>query len=309
MTVTSGSLSVESATPFSLSVDLQATGAAKERTELAAYRWTATPASAGDKPPLVIVHGFAEHARRHAELATVAAAAGHPVYALDLPGHGESPGRRAVVSDYRAPLAAVRTVVELAAGEAGGGKPVLYGHSMGGAIALAFALDHPEALSGLILSSPYLIDAVDYPAFVHGLVALIAKVMPGLPVTKVSPDQISRDSAEVARYRNDPLVQTSGVPAISANTLTRMGAELRQRASRLAVRTLVLHGEADGIAGVAGSRSLHSAAPKGLVELVTLPGAQHELIHEDSSSGVPQRATEAVLDFLATTSRVTAAVP
>lgn len=301
---------LDTASPFSLSVDLQSADSALERVELAAYRWSPErPTSDSDKPPLVIVHGLAEHARRHSELAAAATGAGHHVYALDLPGHGKSPGRRAVISDYQAPVAAVGALVGLATTEGDGRRPVLFGHSMGGAIALTFALEHPEALAGLILSSPYLVDAVAYPGWLYRVLALAAKVAPGLPVTKVAPRLISRDSAEVARYRNDPLVYSSGVPAISGNTLTRMGAELLQRAPRLKMRTLVLHGEADGIAGVGGSRSLQAAAAGGMVELLTLPGGHHELFHDADSSGVPGRAAEAVLDYLANPSRAITAEP
>lgn len=127
----------------------------------AAYRWPAE--GAPGKPALVIVHGFAEHARRHAELATAASAAGHEVWALDLPGHGESPGPRAVVDGYRESLEAVSALVGRASREPAAVAPVLFGHSMGGAIALRIALAEPARLFGLVLSSPFLLDAEPRP--------------------------------------------------------------------------------------------------------------------------------------------------
>jgi len=67
------------------------------------------------------------------------------VVAIDLPGHGQSGGDGcARIDDY---VAAVRSFVETAKL----GKVVLGGHSMGGAVAQAFALSDPERLHGLIL--------------------------------------------------------------------------------------------------------------------------------------------------------------
>lgn len=78
--------------------------------------------------------------RQLEELADVAR-----VIALDLPGHGESGGDGCrKIGDYQA---VVRGFVEAL----GLGKIVLAGHSMGGGIAQAFALDRPDLLAGLIL--------------------------------------------------------------------------------------------------------------------------------------------------------------
>lgn len=291
------------ATPFALAAELPTRGAGSAGQELAAYRWSpAAPTgavAADDGAPLVIVHGFAEHARRHSELATAAAAAGHPVYALDLPGHGRSPGRRAMVDGYGRPLAAVSALLEHVAAVEAGRLPILLGHSMGGAIALGFALDHPQRLAGLVLSSPFLIDGVTRPAWMLALLGVVAKLLPGFPVTKLDSRLISRDRAEVARYVGDPLNYTAWLPAVSGHTLTNMGAELLQRSGRLSVPTLVIHGESDGIASVEGSRALQAAAPAGLVDLLTIPDGPHELFHDAERTGVPQRVAAAVLDYLA----------
>lgn len=73
------------------------------------------------------------------------------VIAFDRPGHGRSdriggdaahsPARQAAV--LREGLAAL-----------GVGKAVVVGHSLGGSVALALALDHPDAVGGLALLSP-----------------------------------------------------------------------------------------------------------------------------------------------------------
>jgi pimeloyl-ACP methyl ester carboxylesterase len=94
-------------------------------------------------PPLVLVHGaggtLAHWPRALRELA------GRRVVALDLPGHGASPPPAAAsIRD------AARAVLDLA-DALGVARFVAAGHSMGGAIALALALEHPDRIAGLVL--------------------------------------------------------------------------------------------------------------------------------------------------------------
>jgi len=277
---------------------------------LVGYRWPAgsaplpAPSDAQAGPgPLIMVHGFGEHARRHGGLARAAAAAGRDVYAFDQEGHGESPGKRAIVKGYASALAAIAALVDRRAGGDDGavhvGRPVLFGHSTGGAIALDYALNNPDRLAALILSAPALIDAVKRPAWLLSLAGPLARLAPALPVAQLDVTRISRDPAEVKRYRDDPLIHHGGVPAVTGFSITSQGAELLRRAGSLKVPTLVVHGEADGIMDVDGSRRLAAGAPTDIVELHTFPGAYHELHHDDASSGVREQVLDVELAFLA----------
>lgn len=259
---------------------------------VSAYRWEGS----GAARPLVVVHGYAEHAMRHRRLAEAGAGAGHTVIAVDLPGHGRSAGPRALVRSYEPLVAAVRAAVA-AAFEAGAGRPALFGHSMGGAVALAFALQEPAAIERLVLSSPYLLDAKKRPPWVATLAGVVAAVAPSMPLVKLDTGALSRDPGVAPAYAGDPLVYSGMVKAATGYTLTRSGAELLVRASRLSVPTLVVHGEADASASIEGSRRLAAAAPAGTISLITFPGGFHELHNEPEETGVPQRFVETVLAF------------
>jgi pimeloyl-ACP methyl ester carboxylesterase len=69
----------------------------------------------------------------------------HTVYSLDLPGHGRSPGRgRTHIGEYAEIVRGFADALSL-------WPFVLAGHSMGGAIALEFALRYVDHLKGLVL--------------------------------------------------------------------------------------------------------------------------------------------------------------
>ncbi len=107
---------------------------------------------AGDPgaPPIVLLHGasgsasdsMGELGRRLAER--------HRVIAFDRPGHGWSDR---IARDAASPAVQARLVRE-ALDRMGVRRPIVVGHSFSGAVATAFALDHPDALSGLVLLSP-----------------------------------------------------------------------------------------------------------------------------------------------------------
>jgi len=95
------------------------------------------------KRNLVLVHGAGgSHLDWPAPLRRLR---GVNVYALDLPGHGRSEGTgRSSIAAYRDFLLAFLDSLGLE-------TVVVVGHSMGGAIALDFALHYPDRLARLIL--------------------------------------------------------------------------------------------------------------------------------------------------------------
>ncbi len=94
------------------------------------------------RPSLLMIHGSGGSVR--AWQAQLSGLRGVNAAAIDLPGHGRTPGPgRERVEDYAAWLAEI-----VAAGPL---RPVLMGHSLGGAIAQVAALQNPELFRGLIL--------------------------------------------------------------------------------------------------------------------------------------------------------------
>lgn len=105
----------------------------------------------GPQPTLILLHGFTGAASVWDEYAA-AWSATRDVWALDLPGHGQSRAKDTSAYKYHEQAAAIAgACVELAAG-----KPfVLLGYSMGGRLALGASFKFPAGQAGLVLESTH----------------------------------------------------------------------------------------------------------------------------------------------------------
>src|SRR5882762_689756 len=92
----------------------------------------------GTGPVVVLVHGLGGNLRNFYGL-VYKLAAGCRVVAVDRPGSGYS-----TVSGEHPTLSAQATIIARFLHRLGLDRPLLVGHSLGGALALALALDHPD---------------------------------------------------------------------------------------------------------------------------------------------------------------------
>lgn len=103
---------------------------------------------AGSGPAVVLLHGFGESLMSWRGVFDRVAARADAV-ALDLPGFGLSDKPATGYGNARMAAAVVAAMDALGVRHA-----VIVGHSMGGAVALTLALEHPDRVAGLVLISP-----------------------------------------------------------------------------------------------------------------------------------------------------------
>ena len=232
--------------------------------------WTPDRAT---RATLVLVHGLGEHCGRHAHVARRLAGAGFAVFAFDLRGHGRSSGRR---GDTRMEPAIddVESLLAVAAARHHGVPSFLYGHSLGALIVLTVLVRRRPAVRGAIASAPPLQNALQKQKAKLLLAGLLGRVVPSLSLpTGLDAAALSRDPAAVAAYRADPLVHDRASLGFARDSL----AATREVASAgaLAAPVLIVHGDADRIAFVEGSRALAARHP-GVVTLREQAGFFHE---------------------------------
>lgn len=104
----------------------------------------------GAGPPIVMIHGLGGQLRHFTFGVVDGLAAKHRVIAFDRPGSGHSPREAGAPANLTAQAQTVAGLIRAL----GLKQPLVVGHSLGGGIALALALDHPDCVGGLALVAP-----------------------------------------------------------------------------------------------------------------------------------------------------------
>ena len=224
---------------------------------------------------LVLVHGLGEHGGRYPHLVETLLPAGFSVYAMDNRGHGRSGGQRGFIPSWDAFREDLRGFIAFVAKEQPGRPLFLMGHSLGGLIALDYALHYPEGLRGVVASAPALRNKGISPVLM-AVSRVLSRITPSLTVkTGLDASAISRDPEVVRAYQNDPLVHGLGTPRLASESEKTM-AWVNARAGDWRLPLLLLHGEADRLVDIEGSRAFFDAAPVEDKRLITYPGGYHE---------------------------------
>lgn len=232
----------------------------------------------------LLAHGVAEHAGRYRHVADVLTGLGLRVAIADHRGHGRSGGKRLLVRDLSELTADLETLRTLTAFE---DRPTyLVGHSMGGCVALDYALDHQDVLAGLVLSAPAVVPGDDINPLLIRVAKLLGRVVPNLPGQKLSSSSISRDPAVVAAYDADPLNHRSALPAGIGGAMLRAMDSFPGRLPSLRLPLLVLTGTADSIVNPDGARLVERLAGSEDKTLITYDGLFHEIFNEPEKEQV-----------------------
>lgn len=121
----------------------------------------------GSGPPLLLIHGLAGQMRNFARPLVDDLARDHRVVLIDRPGSGYSTRAPGASASLAAQAETVARFIE----KLGLDRPVLVGHSLGGALSLQVALNHPEAVGGLALICPLtqVVEESEVPPVFKGL--------------------------------------------------------------------------------------------------------------------------------------------
>jgi 3-oxoadipate enol-lactonase len=127
----------------------------------------------GEGPPIVLCHGLTATRRSVVHGSRALERAGHTVIAYDARGHGESdPAPVGRGYGYPQLVGDLESVIATQVDE---GPIVLAGHSMGAQTAIAYALEHPERLAGLVAIGPSYSGSIDEESLAYwdGLAAAL----------------------------------------------------------------------------------------------------------------------------------------
>lgn len=235
---------------------------------------------------VAIAHGLGEHLGRYRYVAERLVADGYAVHALDHHGHGRSEGTRARIALDDA-VADLDTLIAMARDQRPGLPLYLLGHSLGGAIALRYALGHQDRLDGLLLSGP--LASLNAGPLRRGFGLLLGRVAPWMPATKIDPRWISRDPAVVARYITDRLVHHRAIPAATVREILVHVRMLPGSVDAIKLPALLMYGTEDRLCPPEGSVMLTERIGSEDLTTQAYEGLFHEVLNEPERDRVLDR--------------------
>lgn len=239
------------------------------------------PEATGDEgePSLLFIHGAGGNAAVWASQTSYFHGR-HLAYGIDLPGHGRSsPNGEASIAAY------ARWVRRAVAGAFPDTPLVLVGHSMGGAIAQALALDPFSNLKALALIGT---------GAKLGVMPEIFEMLDGDPEAffgSIGTASFHPDTPRAVRDAFERLMRQCPLPTLTGDFRACDAFDVRDRLGEIRLPCLVLCGERDKLTRVAYSTYLHEHL--GVSTLRVIPGAGHNVMVEK-----PGDVYQALADFL-----------
>jgi alpha-beta hydrolase superfamily lysophospholipase len=237
----------------------------------------------GAKAGLIIVHGIAEHAARYRHAAEALAARGIASFVYDQRGHGVSPGTRTHVRNFADFAADLKLIGENVRRRFSELPLFVWGHSMGSVVVLLAASDLPWPRG--IITTGCALDALPKLEGIPGAVLRMASALaPRLRISlRIDAAALTQVPEEQSRHMSDPLV------ARTATLRLLYGFAQACRTSRVIAHKIVLpwlavHGEADKVCPISGSRALIDALGSPDKRLVNYPSLLHEIHNEDETA-------------------------
>ncbi|KLO22724.1 hypothetical protein X275_04925 [Marinitoga sp. 1197] len=188
------------------------------------------------KKTFVIIHGLGEHSGRYKFLIDILLDIDYQVITFDLPGHGVSEGPKGYIKSFYK----IYKFIEEITPE----KFILFGHSMGGLIALRYTEYSNKKPEKLILSSP----AVGklYTAF-HKILLSTIGWMGKISINNgIDPKDLCHDEKAIKEYLDDPLVHNK-IAFKTAKQLFSEAEKALEEAENVDIPVLLQYGESDKI--------------------------------------------------------------
>lgn len=232
------------------------------------------------KAVICLVHGFGEHCMRYEPYVKYFTENGFAVLGYDHIGHGQSEGKRGVITSYNQLLDDVQTCLNKAEEFFPNYPKFIYGHSMGGNITFNFLLKRKPDLKGAVITSPWLALSSNPGFFAKAAVTFLKVFVPNITIeSSLELDYISTVKQEVEKYKADKL-NHGRISLRLLNSVMANGVWAIVHAKKLNVKTLLMHGSDDKITSPVASQMVAGNC-KELIEYVEWPGCYHELHNEN----------------------------
>ena len=255
---------------------------AKDGTPLFANKWEPDGSVKGI---ICLVHGLGEHSGRYVHWAEMLTDSGYAVFANDQRGHGRSGGKRGHTPSFNHLADDVEILLQEGMMAYPDAPCFLYGHSLGGLIALYYLVQRRPKIAGAVITSPALKTAVEDQKVKRTLALILGSLVPGGTMASgLEQEALSKDHGVIEAYRNDPLVHDQISFGLGRESL-KAAEFIYANAGQVDIPILLMHGTADGICYVSGVKEL-SGLIADKCTLTLWEGCLHELHNEPEKEEV-----------------------
>ena len=251
----------------------------------------------------VIFHGYAAHGKYGTIVfaAELLAASATAVVACDFRGFGKSPGQAGLIESLESLLGDAEATVAFARAEFPEVPVFALGSSMGGNVALHASLRFN--FRGVVLLGPMIETSARPPWWQVPLLKAVNCVPYARTAGLLSPSGLASDKQYKDPERrkicdDDELGYHGSMCLATAAALLEAISALQEKLHELTVPMLIIHGDADEIVPLSGSKLLLDKAKSQDKTLSVYPGMLHSPLCEFPD--VRQKVEKEILDWIAT---------
>ncbi|WP_163538845.1 alpha/beta hydrolase [Gracilibacillus sp. YIM 98692] len=168
---------------------------------------------------VLLIHGAGEHSGSYSHIGQLCMEQQIALVSPDLRGFGQSEGARGHVNQFTDYLNDINKLVQLLFSKYGKVPLFLFGHSLGGLIAIRYGQMHPQEVKGVILSSPAVGLRYQIPYVAKKMIAFVSKISPQLAIRPMKWKNVARKIRKLKPYlpkeidlKNDPFITSEYTP-------------------------------------------------------------------------------------------------
>ncbi|MBP6492251.1 MAG: alpha/beta fold hydrolase [Clostridia bacterium] len=266
--------------------------------KLVGYQWEISQPLA----VVCLIHGIGEHAGRYDRIGEAFKKAGIAMVGMDLRGHGLSSGKRG----HTAPRKEILGDIDLLLLDIQKKYPevpvFLYGHSMGGNIALDYRRRgrYRTVPKAYLITSPWILLQRKIPSYLYRFCKMLSKIKPDFQMnSKIEPSDLGnigiiskQEHSELVHGKISVQTAVEGIEIAEA----LMNSQLEIIGEEPLRPFLLMHGSADKVCNPEGSRII-ARLEKDLCQYVEWKGLYHE-IHNGSPNSDGTEVIREMIDWM-----------
>jgi len=243
------------------------------------------------KAVVCLVHGLGEHSGRYNHIGEMLGSNGYALYGFDHRGHGKSGGKKGHFPSLESAMEDVDLLLEQAGKQFPGVPKFIYGHSMGGNIALNYLLRRQSIVRGAIITAPWLILDPPTGVFKVALAKIMNSIHPSFQDNNaLDLNYLTHDKNVIQAYIKDDLVHNK-ISAGAFLALNEAANWALENAHKLSKPLLLMHGDEDKLTSPKGSQEFAVKAGK-LVDFKLWECYYHEIHNETKKELVMNKMLE-----------------